>query len=136
MFTDKRMVDGVEVEVVAAKLGHVRIVGVEPSSVTNRPKWVTPLTVPANVSPTDPAVVALQPVLDVARRIDGAGRGSARQSAHVAPPGCNAGRRAGLTRNGGSKIQIAPDRRGEMRVRVVAQPEMPDILRAVDRLLQ
>ena len=83
-------------------------------------------------------VVALEPGSDLACRVVGAAFGlramrpQFRPVARVVAPA----REHGLDRSVNEQVGIAPDRRSEVGVVLVGEPEMADVLRAVDRLLQ
>ena len=137
-----RVVHGVEVEIVAAELGDVdQAVDVEPVQ-RHEQAEVRDAADGAVEGFADAVlhVVALEPVLDVARRVVGAPFGQRAVHAQFGPAGAARliarARDARLDRAVHEQIRIAPDRRGEMRVGVVTEAEMPVVLGAVDRLLQ
>src|SRR3990172_5560951 len=81
--------------------------------------------------------VTLEPRIDVARRLVGAPFRLRAMRAEFLPA---AGRVVLATQHGldcamHQQIGIAPDRRSEMRIRLVGKPEMADVVRAVDRSL-
>ncbi len=102
---------------------------------------MTPLIVPSKrLADLVLHVVALEPVLDVARRLVGAALGQRAMHAELGPAAA-----AGLVLLAGEhgldgamhqQVGIAPDRRGEVRVGLVAQAEVADVVRAVHRLPQ
>src|SRR3990172_355016 len=83
-------------------------------------------------------VVALQPGLDLARRVVGAPLGLRAVPAQIDPAarGVALAPKHGFDRAVDQQVRVAPDGRGEMGVMLVGEAEMADVLRAVDRLAQ